>query len=207
MSLSHRVLSRGAHDCSICFKRGERGTFMRCSFYGLTTKDFCSGCVDQWVGARLGQLGGLACPGCYTNLEDHHNVLRAVLSSETYTAHCEKLTREVLNADRNVVWCPCGTAFETECGRNATPHWHRCQGCKNYVCLGCGDHSKAKTKAAKAARDKHKKRKRCDDDSMDKGMRCPQCGTDIKRTFGCSNMHCTRCNNSFSYEEKQTVVE
>lgn len=160
----------------------------------------CTECMKMWIYAQTEELIGTArrakCfNGCGHDME--MSDLQDMLTSEGYDAYCTALTRAYLNQDKCVVWCPCGTAFDTECGRTETPNWHQCQGCQNFVCLGCGEHS---TEGDKRGRRKHKRGKTCKEIKFKNAQRCPKCTSQISRIEGCADMRCTLCNTLFDYE-------
>jgi len=188
-------------SCSICLK-GDAIKFFKC---GSSKSLCCARCMERWIYAQTVEVKGTAhqakcfnqC-GALMDFED----LRELLSKESFEKYCADLTRVMLNGEKNTVWCPCETVFQTECGKSLIPYWHRCQGCKNYVCLGCGEFSKVpsskrKRKAATTKRREHKKRGRCDESKHGLSMRCPRCRAEIHKSQGCTSMRCTMCDQDF----------
>ena len=139
------------------------------------------------------------------NISHHH--LQLMLQPSVYNKYCDDVTRSVLNATSNVIWCACGTIYEKHCARNGVPCMHQCIGCKNYVCIGCGKYfpisknKKSKKKQIKK-RNRHCSQKTCDDTIPKGTMKCPICLATVQRTRGCSDMRCTMCSHRFKWIKK-----
>lgn len=193
----HGALVKGGR-CVICGTNYRSQPLFKCTS-SSSGRLCCRGCMEQWIYAQTQEVVGTAHHAkCFNTCGEKMELedLQQLLTPKRYDAYCTALTRSYLSKDHRVVWCPCGTAFDTVCGRNLQPHWHQCQGCRNFVCLGCGEHSKEKDSRG---RRKHKRRKECDQVNFGDAKRCPKCTGQIHRIQGCDVMRCTRCDTSFHY--------
>ena len=206
--VAHGVIEMTEGICTICSGGGAK--MFKCTS-SATARYCCCDCMERWIYAQTSEVKGTAHHAkCFNACGEMMTLaqLQEMLPKKSYDKYCSDLTRAMLGADKNVVWCACGTVFKTDCGRNLKPHWHRCEGCNSYVCLGCGDFSKVpsekkRRKQATSKRRAHKKRAKCNEEKHETSsgsMRCPKCTAEISRTRGCSQMRCTYCDQRFTYQ-------
>jgi hypothetical protein len=196
--------------CALCysnFNSTKHTTSMFKCTQSISGRLCCPKCIEQWIYSQRSEVYGTAhYAKCFNGCGQKMGMttLQQLLRPKSYDAYCTALTRVYLNQDARVVWCPCGTAFDTVCGRTEVPHWHQCEGCNNFVCLGCGKHSKKNDIDTRRQHKRHKKTCATDNDGIafKNTRRCPKCTGQISKTYGCNSMRCTLCNTSFDWKER-----
>ncbi len=195
--------------CSLCksFYTSKLNTPFECN---TTTKIryCCKLCLLDLIYMRQEHNKGTAflskcfC-GCATTLTIYR--LQKYLPHKDFTNYSHRLTLVMLSSNPNIVWCRCGTPYETECPKKLIVIDCMSKNCDLQFCQGCGESFKKDNHSRKmhdtlGCDDYHKKTYQDNVKWIEThAKKCPKCGIPVNRSRGCDTMRCTNCNKVFYY--------
>ncbi|XP_048554463.1 E3 ubiquitin-protein ligase RNF144A-like [Triticum urartu] len=195
---------RELFDCAICMETVP-GTLK--FSVGSCGHAFCSGCVAQYVAAKLGEnVARVKCPdpGCKEGAVEPESCM-GIISSDLLDKWGFLLCESLLGAKR--VYCPykecsaplladgeagaaaiveaeCPHCHRLFCARCVAP-WHAGVGCREFQELGQDERGREDLLLRRLA-------------GRQRWQRCPKCRMYVEKSEGCNYIKC-RCGSSFCY--------
>ncbi|KAF7014928.1 hypothetical protein CFC21_028853 [Triticum aestivum] len=166
-------------DCAICM---ETVPGVRKFSVGSCGHAFCSGCVAQYVAAKLGEnVARVKCPdpSCKNGAVEPESCF-GIISSDLLDKWGFLLCESALGGKK--MYCPFREWLF--CARCAAP-WHAGVGCKEFQELGQDERGREDFLLRRLA-------------GRQRWQRCPQCKMYVEKSEGCNYIKC-RCGCSFCY--------